>query len=118
MTNLSLGLSSLTSRNSQRVHRKAKLTSVSLVEASQVITKSTKIGTAQLRVFKTFDSLESFAGVMVPTNSAFGLQDIPESLESSAKEEIDTDLGAVIMTSHILRIVNDQNWIVGGLEFL
>ena len=83
-----------------------------------MITKSTKIGTAQLRVFKTFDSLESFAGVMVPTNSAFGLQDIPESLESSAKEEIDTDLGAVIMTSHILRIVNDQNWIVGGLEFL
>lgn len=113
-----LGLSSLTSRYSQRGHRKANLATISLIDKSQVVSKRTEVRTLQLRVFKTFNCPVPVARVTVPTDSAFGLQDISGCLESPAEEEEDTILGAVVVASHVPRFIDEQNWIVSDLELV
>ena len=83
-----------------------------------MVYKSTEVLTLQLRVYKIFSCLESFTGVVVPSYSAFGLQDISGGLESSAKKEVDTILGAIVVTSHVRRFIDDQNWKFSDLEIL
>ena len=76
----------------------------------------TEVLKLQVAVHKTLEGRVPVARVAVSPDSALCLQNVSVCLEGSAEEESNSIFWAIVVASHELRIVEDQDWELVRLE--